>query len=169
MLADWKTTIDVVCYVDSDCAGCSKTRKSTSGSTVQALGCNIVHTSRIQGTVALSSREAELYAIGQGINEALFIRSLILEAEFSRRVNVIVYTDSTAGKSMASRFGTGKRTKHVELRFLYMQNLIANGMLRLCKVHTKENCADLLTKYAAADVLQSLIAKIGLITNMFRL
>ena len=169
MLADWKTTIDVVCYVDSDWAGCSKTRKSTSGSTVQALGCNIVHTSRTQGTVALSSGEAELYAIGQGINEALFVRSLILEAEFSRRVNVIVYTDSTAGKSMASRFGTGKRTKHVELRFLYMQNLIANGMLRLCKVHTKENCADLLTKYAAADVLQSLIAKIGLITNMFRL
>ena len=117
----------------------------------------------------MSSGEAELYAIGQGINEALFVRSLILEAEFSRRVNVIVYTDSTAGKSMASRFGTGKRTKHVELRFLYMQNLIANGMLRLCKVHTKENCADLLTKYAAADVLQSLIAKIGLITNMFRL
>ena len=35
MLADWKTTIDVVCYVDLDWADCSKTRESASGSTVQ--------------------------------------------------------------------------------------------------------------------------------------
>ena len=168
MLADWKTTIDVVGFVDSDWAGCSKTRKSTSGSTIQVLGCDIVHTSRTQGTVALSSGEAELYAIGQGINEALFVRSLILEAEFARRVHVIVYTDSTAGQSIASRFGTGKRTKHVELRFLYMQNLISSGLLRLSKIHTKDNPADLLTKYVSAEVLHTLINKIGLVTNMFR-
>ena len=164
MLASWKSTIDVIGYVDSDWAGCSKTRKSTSGSTIQILGCDIVHTSGTRDTVALSSGEAELYAIGQGINEALFVRivrSLILEAEFARRVHVIVYTDSTAGKSIASRFGTGKRTKHVELRFLYMQNLIFSGLLRLCKIHTKDNPADLLTKYVSTEVLRPLINKIG--------
>ena len=119
--------------------------------------------------MALSSGQAELYAIGQGINEALFVRSLILEAEFARRVRVIVHTDSTAGKSIASRFGTGKRTKHVELRFLCMQNLISSGLLRLCKIHTKDNPADLLTKYVSTEVLHTLINKIGLVTNMFRL
>ena len=168
MPADWRTTIDVVGFVDNDWAGCSKTRKSTSGSTIQVLGCDIVHTSRTQGTVALSSGEAELYAIGQGISEALCVRSLILEA-VARRVHVIVHTDSTAGKSVASRFGTGKRTKHVELRFLYMQNLISSGLLRLCKIHTKDNPADLLTKYVSTEVLHKLINKIGLVTNMFRL
>ena len=108
--------MDIVCYVDSDWAGCSKTRKSTSGSTAQVLGCDVIHTSRAQATVALSSGEAELYAIGQGTSEALFLKSLILEAEFAKRVNMIVYTDSTAGRSMAIRFGAGKKTKHVELR-----------------------------------------------------
>ena len=58
MLANWKTTIDVVGYVDSDWAGCSKTRKCTGGSSIQVLGCDIVHTSRTQGTVALFSGEA---------------------------------------------------------------------------------------------------------------
>ena len=59
--------------MDSDWAGCSKTRKSTSGSTVNVLGCNVVSTARTQGTLALSSGEAELYAIGQGVSEALFV------------------------------------------------------------------------------------------------
>ena len=133
------------------------------------LGSPIVHTSRTQATVALSSGEAELYAIGQGINEALYVKSIILEAEFARKVRITVHTDSTAGKSIASRFGTGKRTKHVELRYLYMQNLIDAGVLRVCKIGTKDNCADLLTKYVSTETLQSLLNRLGLIRNDFRL
>ena len=37
-----------------------RTRKSTSGSTVNVLGCNMISTARTQGTLALSSGEAEL-------------------------------------------------------------------------------------------------------------
>ena len=71
MLEDWTSSLDIVCYVDSDWAGCSKTRKSTRGSTAQVLGSDMIHTSRTQATVALSSGEAELYAIGQGTSDAL--------------------------------------------------------------------------------------------------
>ena len=70
-----------------------------------------IHTSRTQATVALSSGEAELYAMGQGTSEALLLKSLIV----CKTVNMIVYTDSTAGRSVAIRFA-GKKTKHVELR-----------------------------------------------------
>ena len=85
---------------------------------------HMVSTARTQGTLALSSGEAELYAIDQGVSEALFLRSMLLEAKLAKKVNVIAHTDSTAGKSMATRFGTGKKTKQVELRFLYVQNLV---------------------------------------------
>eukprot|EP00439_Symbiodinium_sp_Y106_P065433 s532_g10.t1 len=115
-LSDGNSSLDVNVYVDSDWAGCSKTRKSTSGSTVNILGCNMVSTARTQGTLALLSGEAELYAIGQGVSEALFLRSMLLEAKLAKKVNVTAHTDPTAGKSMATRSGTGKKTKHVELR-----------------------------------------------------
>ena len=59
----------------------------------------------------------------------LFWKNLILEAEFARKVRIEAYTDSTAGKSVSSRFGSGKRTKHVELRYLYMQNLVQAGWI----------------------------------------
>ena len=152
-LSDGNCSLDVNVYVDSDWAGCSKTRmtrKSTSGSTVNVLGCNMVSTARTQGTLALSSGEAELYAIGQGVSEALFLRSMLLEASLAKKVSVIAHTDSTAGKSMATRFGAGKKTRHVELRFLYVQNLVQMGLLKMAKI------GGLMTKYVATDVLQRL-------------
>ena len=90
-LSDGNCSLDVNVYVDSDWAGCSKTRKSTSGSTVAVLGCNMVSTARTQGTLALSSGEAELCAIGQGVSAALFLRSMLLEARLVKKVSVIAH------------------------------------------------------------------------------
>ena len=82
------------------------------------------------------------YAIGPRISETLYVRNLILDAELAKKVRPHIYTDSAAGKSMATRFGSGNKTKHIELRFLYMQDLVARGDLQIRKVHTAENCAD---------------------------
>ena len=60
------------------------------------------------------------------MSESWFIRSLLLESELSKKVNIRIHTDSTAGKSMAARFGTSKKTKHVQLRFLFIQELVAS-------------------------------------------
>ena len=43
---------------------------------------------RTQGTLALTSGEAELYAIGQGVSAALFVRSMLLEPKLATKVNV---------------------------------------------------------------------------------
>ena len=167
-LSDGNCSLDVNVYVDSDWAGRSKTRKSTSGSTVNILRCNMVSTARTQGTLALSSGEAELYAIGQGVSEALFLRSILLESKLTKKVNVIAHTDSTAGKSMATHFCTGKKTKHVELRFLYVQNLVQMGLLRMAKIDSTRKPADLMTKYVSTDVLQRLKTQLGVVSNWFK-
>ena len=166
-LSDGNCSLDVNVYVDSDWAGCSKTRKSTSGSTVNILGCNMVSNARTQGTLALSTGEAEWYAIGQGVSEALFLRSMLLEAKLAKKVNVIAHTDSTAGESMATRFGTGKKTKHVELRVQCVQNLVQMGLLKMAKIDGTRNPADLMTKYVATDVLQRLKSQLGVVSNWF--
>ena len=153
-------TLDLDCYVDSDWAGCRSTRKSTSGTVVQILNSTVSFGSRTQGTIALSSGEAELYAIGQGTSEALYIRNLIAEARLAKSVNITVHTDSAAGKSVATRFGTSKKTKHVELRFLYVQELVGKGLIKLRKIGTKDNCADVLTKYLGTELLRSHLRKL---------
>ena len=147
-------SLDIKVYVDSDWAGCTDSRRSTSGVALNILGINISAHSRTQATIALSSGEAELYAIGSGAAEALFIKSLILETLVAPKVNIILFTDSTAGKSMAVRFGASRKTKHVQLRFLFVQELVSSGTLVIKKIPGTLNPSDILTKYVAKAILQ---------------
>ena len=168
-LSSGDCTLDLDCFVDSDWAGCNRTRKSTSGTVVELLDSVVAFGSRTQGTVALSSGEAELYAIGQGTSETLFVKNLLMEAKLVKKINITIHTDSTAGKSMATRFGASKKTKHVELRFLYMQDLVARGIIKLKKVGTKINCADPLTKNLSGDILNSHLVRLCVATVHFSL
>ena len=127
------------------------------------LGVNITSHSRTQQSVALSSGEAELYAIGSGVADSLFVRSLVMESRLFSKANICVFTDSTAGKSMAGRFGTSRKTKHVELRYLYVQELVQSGLIRLRKVLGTLNPADILTKYVSKDTLYRHLGTFGLI------
>eukprot|EP00971_Amphidinium_carterae_P152713 3026955-Amphidinium_carterae.1 len=66
--------VDIESYADSDWAGCNATRKSTSGAITTCWGSPLLHISRTQSTIALSSAEAELYAMGQATIEAQHIK-----------------------------------------------------------------------------------------------
>ena len=152
----------IECYVDSDWAGCHTTRKSTSGLVLQLFGATLLTASRTQATIALSSGEAELYAIGTGVAEALYVRNFLQETQLSPNIQVTVYTDSTTGKSIATRMGASKRTEHVQLRYLYMQDLAATNVVRIKKVHTLQNPADVCTKYVSAETQQRHHDKLGI-------
>ena len=76
-----------------------------------------------------------------------------------------VLTDSTSAKAIATRVGVTKLTKHIQLRFLYMRDLVANNVVKIKKVGTKENSADVMTKNVATAVLHYHLPKVGLKTN----
>ena len=118
------------------------------------MGCTLAALSRTQQTLALSSGEAELYAIGASILEPLHLRSFNLETGFTKTWSITVHTDSSAAKSMATRFGTARRTRHIDLRFLYLRHLVKSGIIRILKIPGDQNDADVLTKYVTADTLR---------------
>ena len=97
-----------------------------------------------------------------GAAEALCIKSLILETHVSPKVNIILFTDFMAGKSMAVRFGASRKTKHVQLRFLFVQELVSSGILVIKKILGTLNPADILTKYVAKATLHRHIVALGL-------
>ena len=73
--------------------------------------------------------------------------------DFFSKTNIFVSTDSAVGKSIVSRFGASRKTKHVQLRFLYMQELVTTGLVRMKKVLGTLNPADILTKYVPGETL----------------
>ena len=156
------SSLDINAFADSDWAGCQKTRKSTSGTVIQILGCTVVALSRTQQTLALSSGEAELYAVGASILESLHTRNFVLEAGFAKTCPILVHTDSSAAKSMATRFGTTRRTRHIDLRLLYLQHLVNSGTIRIIKIPGDQNTSEVLTKYVTADTLRRHLEKLGL-------
>eukprot|EP00971_Amphidinium_carterae_P010523 207843-Amphidinium_carterae.1 len=56
-------------------------------------------------------------------------------------------TDSSSGKSMATRQGISKKGKHIMLRYLFVQDLVASSTIKVGKV------ADIFTKYVPSKVL----------------
>ena len=108
-------------FGDSDWGGSKRDRKSTSGG-VWMLGEHCIKTwSASQGPYALSSAEAEFYAMIEAVTRAKGLLSLAGEMGFKGLSNVIhLGTDSSAAKSFVSRRGLGKM-RHIEIRDLWLQ------------------------------------------------
>ena len=148
---DWQVQQDrVTAYTDSDWAGCAKTGRSTSGG-IMTLGHHTIKSySRQQKTVALSSAEAELYAMVIASAETMAIISFakdigcILEGE--------IYADSSAALGIAARQGIGK-VRHLRTQSLWVQEVRATGRLSYKKVLGTKNPADVLTKHVPGDLL----------------
>ena len=106
--------------------------------------------SKTQACVALSSGEAELYAINKGVAEGIGLRNLI--SELGRRCKVRLSTDSSAAKSFVARRGLG-RMRHIEVRDLWLQQEVAKGLVEVRKIPGETNPADLMTKHLLREAL----------------
>ena len=110
-----------------------------------------------QVTVALSSAEAEFYASTKAAVEILGVESLM--ADMGREVEAKeVFTDSNSARAMASRRGLG-RTRHIEVKRLWLQEVVEGRKVRLGRVDGKSNPADPLTKLKSFDESLELFEK----------
>eukprot|EP00971_Amphidinium_carterae_P030997 609883-Amphidinium_carterae.4 len=83
--------------------------------------------------------------MGQATLEAQHIKQVIEEMaipNISAHVTMSINTDSSARKAVVNRLGLNKKTKHVQLRYLYMQDIIQCGKATITKIPTTHNPAD---------------------------
>ena len=136
--------------VDSDWADDRATRQSCSGGAVLFHGCAVLTWARTQKTRALSSAEAELYAIGSGAIEGLGAAQLL--KEWQCKTVPLLWTDSQSALAVWRRREPG-RMNHVALKMLEVQEWLKTGRLRVRKVSTHDNPADLMTKAMSREKL----------------
>jgi hypothetical protein len=155
----WQMSGEFNAYVDTDFAGCLKTRKSTSGGCAM-LGSHLIkHWSTTQKVVTLSSGEAELAGIVKGTAEALGLQSLA--ADLGCEIEVRIHADSSAAIGICKRSGIG-RVRHLAVGQLWIQEKVRTGSIVLLKVLGTENPADLLTKHLARDVIDQHLLKLAI-------
>ena len=156
---DDKVNVDV--HVDSDWAK-GPERKSTSEG-MMMIGTVVKHWSRTQATRELSTAGVEYYAVVTGAAEGLGMQSMM--ADLGVTTQVRVWTDSNAAKAIASRRGLGK-TRHVELRYLWLQEKTKSGRVKMRRIPGEQNLADHLTKGKAWHQIEMLIRGVGGIMKM---
>ena len=145
-------------WVDSNHAGCIRSRKSTSG-VVTMFGDNCIRARcKGQGVIALSSGEAEYYGLTIGMSEALGDYSLC--ADLNVKVVPQCLLDATTAISIGSRRGLGN-VKHIDTVFLWVQEVVGSNRVKLGKRHTTEMLADMLTKAVPADILNRHMTSMG--------
>ena len=160
---EWQAEVDLIeTYSDSDWGGRVGSRKSTSGGAL-LMGKHCIKTwSTTQGAVALSSAEAEFYALVEAVLRAKGLIAVALELGFaSLRTEVKAATDSSAAKSFVSRRGLGKM-KHIEIRDLWLQEEVLKGQVEVMKVLGNENPADLMTKFLNVAEIRARLAYLSL-------
>lgn len=141
-------------YGDSDHAGEIDTRKSTSGGLV-CVGDHVIKAwSSTQTVIALSSGEAELYALNKAAAQALGIQSLLNDLGINLEIRL--HTDATTGRAIATRRGLGK-VRHIAVNELWLQEKVANGQLTILKIKNKFNLADIMTKYLSNDEISQIV------------
>jgi hypothetical protein len=136
-----REVIDV--FGDSDWAGCIRTRRSTSGGVATLSGTAVKSWSSTQATVAQSSGEAEYYALARAAAEGLGVQAFLNDLGWDASVRV--WVDSSAAKSISSRVGLGK-IRHLEVKFLWIQDMVKNKRIQIRKIRGDANPADNLTK-----------------------
>ncbi|WVZ00077.1 hypothetical protein V8G54_026146 [Vigna mungo] len=147
-------------FVDSDFAGCMDTRKSRSGYVFTLFGTAVSWRSTLQSVVALSTTEAEYYALAEGVKEALWLKGLVRELGFHQK-SVCVHCDSRSAIHLANHQIYHSRTKHIDVKLHFVRSIVESGDVQICKIASEENPADMLTKPLAKERFLLLLSRIG--------
>ena len=132
-------------FVDSDYAKDINNRRSISGYVFTLGGCAISWKAQLQSTVALSTTEAGYMAVKEGFKETIWLKGLFGELDNSRNVTT-VFCDNQSAIFLAKDQMFHDRTKHIDVRYHFVREVIARGDFKVIKIHTNDNPADVFTK-----------------------
>ena len=112
----------------------------------------------LQSSIGLNVAEAEFYALCHGGAHGLGMKSFF--ADLGVTTSVDLCSDSSSAGSFASRKGLG-RQRHVQTRYLWIQERVACKHFRVKKIRTERNTADMLTKSVGLQTIKKHLKTLG--------
>ena len=101
--------------------------------------------------MSLSSIEAEYIPCSEAIREGIWLRRLYQEisssqSSLSDRTIQLILSDSQAAICLAKTSGFNNRTKHIDVKYHFIQDALAQGLIQLNYLPTRQMPADIMTK-----------------------
>jgi len=144
---------------DSDYAKNEDDRKSTSGR-INTIGGMITNwTSKKQGTVALSSTEAEYQSLSECAQESVFTQNLLYELTGIYKM-AIIYEDNLGAIYLTKNQQVSARTKHIDIRHHFLRDLLGEKKLDVRFQRSEDNSSVIFTKNTPRDLHEKHTTKI---------
>ncbi|KAI7965997.1 hypothetical protein MJO29_001745 [Puccinia striiformis f. sp. tritici] len=154
-------------YTDATWADDLETRLSRSGSICFWKACPIAWNSKKQRNITLSSTEAELNALSDGVQESLWIKFLIEELWDAKLDPSKFHIDNQGLLEKIKNFGSNSKTKHLDIKMKWLRNLYSNNEISVKLIPSHEMIADALTKASSIDSLNILAEKCFFVNVLF--
>jgi len=144
-----------ITFMDANLGGDRHTRKSTSGMVIMMNGGPIDWSSRLQKLCAQSSAEAEIYAVTDGVKQALHVRLLCEESGIrAPDIPMTIWEDNQACIQMGHMLKGSNNAKHFELRLRFLNEHVWSRNIEFSKIDTKDQLADGFTKALARPAFE---------------
>jgi len=154
----------LISYSDADHGAAQHDRYSISGVVVQLGGAPISVISGKQKIITLGSTEAELVSASEAAKQIVYLRMLLDEIGVTQHEPTVLHEDNTGvvaiAMSDASTFSG--RSKHLDLRYRYVCEVVKEKKLTVQWVSTTNQVADILTKALSRQQFERLRSMLGI-------
>ena len=116
--------------------------------------CPISWNSKKQKNITLSSNEAELNALSNGVLEKLWIKYLAKEPWNEKPNPSMFHVDNKGLVEKNDHFGPNSKTKYLDIKIKWLCNIKKNNEIIIMLIPSEEMVADTLTKTSNTKLLR---------------
>ncbi|GKD69964.1 hypothetical protein Tco_1324054 [Tanacetum coccineum] len=150
----------LIAYSDANHAGCNDDCKSTYIG-IQFLKDKLVSwSSKKQDCTTMSTTEAEYVSLSACCAQVIWIRTQLLDYGFQYN-KIPMYCDSKSAIAISCNPVQHSRTKHINIRYHFINEHVEKGTIELYFVGTEYQLADLFTKAFPRERFGYLVHMIG--------
>ena len=123
--------------------------------------------SRKQKSVALRTTEAEYIAASIACCEAVWLRKLYSELFGHVLDTTVILCDNQSGIRLTENLVFHDRSKHIDIRYHFIQDMVQRGAVRLNDIGTDEQVADILTKPLGKVKFLTFYERLGIVERPY--
>ena len=141
----------LVVFIDSDHGGDKDRSRSTTCYRV-LWRKNLLHNKvRIHKMTTLTTCESEWVAVAEAAKKLIWILELLRSARIEMREIPIFYCDNSAVCLAVKNYFMSDSNRHIRMRYWFIRDLEVSQMIRIRKIATGQNVADIGTKALDKD------------------
>jgi hypothetical protein len=99
-------------------------------------------------------------AIAKATKEALWLKGLYSEL-CGVKSCITIYCDSQTAIYLTKDHMLTKRTKHIDIRYHFVRDIIEQGLMKVCKISSHDNPTDMMTKFVPIAKFELCLSLVG--------